>query len=137
MPLFPSRAWIDAVVATVATRDDAVALAQDLAGTYRFTVEPDGPITDEVVFDLVVSPHDPLLAWVEDVEHPTELTIRAPYSVWRRLLENELGVVEALVSGKARVRGSLRLAIGRARRILPLMQVLQEIDTQWPEDARP
>lgn len=137
MPLFPSRAWIDAVVATVATRDDAVALAQDLAGTYRFTVEPDGPITDEVVFDLVVSPHDPRLAWVEDVEQPTELTIRAPYSVWRRLLENELGVVEALVSGKARVRGSLRLAIGRARRILPLMQVLQEIDTQWPEDARP
>lgn len=142
MPVFPSAQWIDEFCTQLAAHPQAVHLADSLAGTYRFVIDPGGPLTHAHVYSLEIRPSQngapPHISAREDVgrtgEKP-ELTLTASYPYWRKLIAGTLDVGMALILRRIKVGGNLQRLTSRLSSAQPLLDTLHAVHTVWLEDA--
>ena len=133
-PTFPSAAWIDAYCLELMKHPRSRETAVALEGTYRFVIEPAGPVSSRHVYDVSVRPV-PDGADVTRIvaESDPRLVLTAGYDRWRQLIERRLDIGLAVLTRRLRLSGDL----GRIRNNLadakPLLDALSAVDTRWPE----
>jgi hypothetical protein len=113
--------------------------SQDVAGVldgvYRFVVTPAGPLTEQHIYDVAISPgaagHDGQLATVVDEPSDVRLTLTADYLRWYQLITGQLDVGMAVMLRRLKVAGDLSPLIGGLSSTKPLMEALGAVDSQW------
>lgn len=136
MPVFPSAAWVEAFCDRFVEHPHAREAAQTLEGTYRFVIEPAGPLTERHVYDLGIHPDGDAGATAVLLTEPPDsprLQLRADYPNWRRLISGQLDIGMALMLRRIRVTGDLSGLTRNLSNARPLTEALGAVDTQWLE----
>lgn len=136
MPVFPSREWMEEFCANVRDHPDTPEVAPMLAGTYRFVVEPAGPLTERLVYDVSVRPTGEGLPEVrllddDDAARRPRLTVTADYERWRQLVSGELDLGLAVMLRRVRVSGDLGTLSSGLSNTRPLLDALGKVETEW------
>ncbi len=117
--IFPSAAWLAAVVAAVHRHPDLARALDGLGADLAVVVEADPPALAAAV--AAYGKHERgriascrVLADPDDIlELEPAYVVRAPYRVWKALLRGE-DPVKAALSGRVRVEGDLQALVRRA-----------------------
>jgi putative sterol carrier protein len=106
---FPSDAWIKELSHRLNESGAYEKSAKDWEGDFVFVVEPDQAYDNTAYLFLGLyhgkSP-DAGMVTSED-ERETEFTLRAPFSVWRRVIEGELDPIQGMMMKKMKVQGNM------------------------------
>ena len=137
MPLFPSTEWMADFCARLAAKPAAGQLAAALAGTYRFVVEPDGPLRERHVYELSITPggDGADVRLLDGAAGEPRLELTAGYGRWKQLIRGELDLAMAFLLRRLKVKGDIGAITKHASSSRPLMDALAEVDTIWLEDA--
>lgn len=130
MPIFPSSEWMQEYCARLAAHPDFDRVATALEGTYRFVIEPSGPLTEQHVYDVQIVGDPEVRLLEEAVEQPT-LALVADHERWRQLIQGKLDVGMALMLRRLKVRGDLSRLLGRLDSAAPLTETLGQVPTEW------
>lgn len=135
MPLFPSDEWMQAFSDTVTHDPRSGAMAEALAGVYRFVVEPGGRLDRRYEADVAIAPVDgrARVQRVDGQGAAPRLTIAATYPRWIQLLRGELDIPLAVMLRRVKVSGDLRAVTGNAAAARPLLDALSAVDSQFLE----
>ena len=139
MPLFPSRAWADQAMALFNADPDSVAAGRGWTGDFGVVIESErGKLERDFV--AYVAPRDGRIAQLRilvDADDLDELEpvyrLRAPYSVWKGLLQGTVDPVQAIVQRKLRVDGDVQPILERMRYKDVATRVLARLETQFPD----
>lgn len=136
MPVFPSAEWVQAFCDEFVAHPKASDAATALEGSYRFVIEPSGPLAERHVYDLSIEPggDDGAVArLLDDPPDRPRLELRADYTNWRRLITGQLDVAMAIMLRRVRVSGDLSSVTRNLSSAKPLTDGLGAVDTQWLE----
>lgn len=138
--LFPSEAWMQAVLAAVNAHPDLPAALQGLGPDLAAVVEADPPALRApfVVYGRQERGH---IATVRVLPDPDEIweiepayVVRAPYRVWKGLLRGE-DPVRAALSGRVRVEGDLEGLVRRVNYRYIVDLALARIQTAFADEG--
>lgn len=130
MPTFPSRQWMQEFCERVVEQPDAERVAIALEGTYRFVIEPGGPLAERHAYDVRIAPGPEVGLLDEAAESPT-LQLSATHERWRQLIEGKLDIAMAVMMRRLKVRGDLSRLTGRLDSARPLADALGQVRTEW------
>lgn len=130
MPVFPSREWMHEFCDRLGQHPEAYNVAVALDGTYRFVIQPAGPLPERHAYDVLIAPGPELRLLDEPVEDPT-LELSADHERWRQLIQGKLDVRMAVMLRRLKVRGDLSRLIGRLDSTGPLVDALGQVRTEW------
>lgn len=136
MPVFPSAAWVQAFCDEFVAHPNAGEAARTLEGTYRFVIEPAGPLQERHTYDVGIEPDGDAGASAVLLDEPPErprLELRADYANWRRLIGGKLDIAMAIMLRRLRVTGDLSRLTRNLSSAKPLTEALGAVDTQWME----
>jgi putative sterol carrier protein len=106
---FPSDAWIKELSRQLNESEAYEKSAKDWEGDFVFVVESDRAYDNTAYLFLGLyhgkSP-DAAMVTSED-ERETEFTLRAPFGVWRRVIEGELDPIQGMMTKKMKVQGNM------------------------------
>lgn len=135
--IFASREWIAAVVDALNRQPDLAPALAGLAGEAGFVVERDGPAWPRDVAAWARQERGRVAAWrlLPDPDDLLELepayVVRAPYRLWRGLLEGG-DPVQAALSGRVRVEGDLEALVRRSGYRHVVDAALAAVRTEFP-----
>jgi len=134
VPRFPSEAWITAFCAQVSSHpavDDAVAA---LSGTYRFVIEPQGPVTTPHRYAIVLreAGDGPAAVPADPDADGVRLEIAAGYERWRDLLTGRLDLMRAMLWRRIRVGGDVAGLLRSREAARPLLDALRATESEFP-----
>ena len=121
MATFPSKEWCEAAVRLVNEDPERPLAAQGWQGDIGIIVDAEaGKLARAFVVHVV--PRDSRIEKLRVLEEPDDLDeldpaylARAPYSVWKQLLQGSLDPVEAVLRRRIAVKGDLQQLIERLR----------------------
>jgi hypothetical protein len=117
--LFPSEQWLAALLAEVNRHPDLAAALAGLGADLAAVVEADAPALWTAFAAYGRHERGRIVSWrvLADPDEIWELepayVVRAPYRVWKGLLQGE-DPVKAALSGNLRVEGDLQALVRRA-----------------------
>jgi putative sterol carrier protein len=142
VPVFPSKEWAEAAIALLNADEETAEAGQGweadfgvvidaepgkLARAFVVHIEPqDGRVKR---FRVLVDPDD-----LEELE-PSYLA-RAPYSVWKALLQGTLDPVEAVLRRRISVQGDVQPLIERAKHKGIADRLLAKLETVFADEQR-
>lgn len=130
MPIFPSREWMQEFCDRVVEQPEADRIAVALDGTYRFVIEPGGPLAERHAYDVRIAPGPEVALLDGPAESPT-LQLSATHDRWRQLIEGKLDIAMALMMRRLKIRGDISRLTGRLDSARPLADALGEVPTEW------
>lgn len=121
MATFPSKEWCEEAVRLVNTDPERPLAARGWRGEIGIIIDAEpGKLARPFVVHVV--PRDSLIEKLHVLEEPDDLDelepaylARAPYSVWKQLLQGSLDPVEAVLRQRIKVKGDLQQLIERLR----------------------
>jgi hypothetical protein len=140
MPVFPSREWCEEA-ARLANGDPQSAVAgrgwnRDLGLVVEAEV---GRLTR--AFTVYCHPVDGRIEDLRILKDPDDLEelspaylVRAPYSVWKGLLQGKLDPIEAVLRRQIRVEGDMQPLIERMQHRAIAERVLAQLETEFLDD---
>ena len=106
---FPSDAWIKELSTQLNGSEAYEKSAKDWEGDFIFVVEPDESYHDTVYMFLGLyhgkSPDAAMVAG-ED-ERKVEFILRAPFTIWRRVIEGKLDPIQGMMTRQLKVQGNM------------------------------
>ena len=142
MPVFPSKEWAEAAVALLNADEETAAAGQGWKGDFGVVIdaepgklarafvahlEPEGGRVKR--FRVLADPDD-----LEEIE-PAYLA-RAPYSVWKALLQGTLDPVEAVLRKRISIQGDVQPLIERAGHRGIADRLLANLKTEFADEKR-
>ncbi len=134
---FASREWIEAIVAALNAQPDLARAIAGLGADAAFVVEADRPRWPADVAAYARQERGCVTAWrlLPDPDDILELepayVVRAPYGVWRALMDGE-DPVKAALSGRVRVEGDLEALVRRSGYRHVIDAALGAVETEFP-----
>jgi putative sterol carrier protein len=141
VPIFPSREWAEAAIALVNADQETAQAGAGWEGDFGVVIDAEPgklskPFVAHIVpeegrvkrFQLLVDPDD-----LDEIE-PAYLA-RAPYSVWKALLQGTLDPVEAVLRRRIAVQGDVQPLIERARYKGIADRLLQQVETRFIDET--
>jgi putative sterol carrier protein len=131
--IFPSKEYMQAVKEKLNTDERYAKIAQNWEGDMRLVLEPDGSF-DKIMwlyFDLW---HGKCRdAYIEDQSSSKTPTfiLNAPYGNFIRLLSGEIGPMQALMTRKLTIRGSMAYMMRNVPTVIDFVRCCQEITNSW------
>ena len=131
--LFASEPWVAAVVAAVNRHPD---LARALA-----VVERDRNLLPEGAAVWGRQERGCIAEWrvLEDEDDVLELepayVVRAPYLLWKEILQGRVDPVQAALSGRVKVKGDLEGLVRRSAYRYILEEALLSVPTEFPDEV--
>ena len=121
MATFPSKQWCEEAVRLVNEDPERPLAAQGWSGDIGIIVDAEaGKLARAFVVHVV--PRDSRIEKLRVLEEPDDLDelepaylARAPYSVWKQLLQGSLDPVEAVLRRRIAVKGDLQQLVERLR----------------------
>lgn len=107
-------------------------VAGGFEATFRFEILPDGDYPgDPVALTVVVADGACVAARGFDRDAGYDFALRGPYSVWRDLLENEVELTSAVMSGPLDLEGSKIRLMQHREAVAELVRAAKAVDTEY------
>lgn len=136
--IFPSPEWLDALKEKLNTDDKYAQTAKRWEGEIVFYIEPGGPIKETLIFytDLWHGECRDVFT-VANEEQLKELApafvLTAPYQSFVRVLKGQLDPMQAMITRKLKVQGSMGYMMRNVPTVLEFVRCAKEIETQFIE----
>ena len=133
--LFPSSEWLQALKDKLNSDERYAKVARKWEGDIMFQIEPDGPLTETVYYytDLWHGTcRDAFSIPAEEFkEYQPAFILSAPYRNFSRLLQGDLDPMQAMITRKLKVQGSMSYMMRNVPVVLDFVRCSQEIDTKF------
>jgi len=131
---FPSDAWLQALKDKLNSDEDYARIASKWEGDLMFHIEADGPLKETCYYYIDLW-HGTCreVRVVEESQIPDlnpGFVMTAPYGNFARLLMGELDPIQAMVTRKLKVKGSMAYMMRNVPVVLDFMRCAKEIDTE-------
>lgn len=104
-----------------------------LAGTYRFVIEPAGPVTQRHRYAIALRADGGGAAAVPaDPDEDARVEIAADYERWRDLLTGRLDLMRAVLLRRLRVGGDAAALLRNSDAARPLLDALRATESSFP-----
>jgi len=131
---FPSDEWIKELSRLLNESPSYEASAKDWEGDFVFVIEPDGALDEEAHLFLGLlhgkSPDAALLT--SATERKAEYVIRAPYGVWRKVIDAELDPIQGMMMRKLKLEGNLMKIMRYPKAAKEIVSCCADVPTAWP-----
>ena len=140
MPVFPSKEWCEDAVRLLNDDPERSLAAQGWQGDIGVIVDAEpGKLTRAFVVHVV--PRDARIEKLRVLDDPDDLDelepaylARAPYTVWKQLLQGSLDPVEAVLRRRIALKGDLQQVIERLRFKGIADRLLSELKTEFVDE---
>lgn len=130
---FPSDAWIKELSKRLNESDSYARSARDWEGDFIFVVEPDETY-DETAYLFLGLYHgkstDAARIERED-ERDAEFLIRAPFKVWRKVIEGEMDPIRGMMTRRLKLSGNLMKIMRYPKAAQEIVSCCAEVPTDW------
>ncbi len=140
MPIFPSQEWCEAAI-RIANSDPESALAgEGFVGDFGAVIEAEPGKLDQPFIALIETSNGRIgkLTVLDDPDDLDDIEpaylARAPYSVWKSLLQGKLDPVEAVLRRRIAVQGDIQQLIERMKYKGIADRVLAQLGTTFADD---
>ena len=134
---FPSAEWLQSLKDKLNSDERYARIARKWEGDIMFNVEPGGPLTEPVLLYTDLWHGECRAAFVVEESQRADVkpafVLSAPYENLVRLLKGELDPMQAMITRKLRVQGSMAYMMRNIPVVLDFVRCCKEIDTECPE----
>lgn len=138
---FPSAEWLVALKEKLNSDEQYARIASKWEGDLMFRIEPDGPLTETWYFytDLWHGKcKDAYIVEQDQVaDHTPAYILSAPYRNFIRVLKGDLDPMQAMITRKLKVQGSMAYMMRNVPVVLSFVRCAQEIETQFLGEEDP
>jgi putative sterol carrier protein len=131
---FPSAEWLQAFKDKLNGDQQYARVAHKWEGDLVFNIEPDGPLTEPMLLYLDLWHGKCRRAFVVEEDQKDEIkpafVLSAPYEYFLRVLTGNLDPMQAMITRKLRVKGSMAYMMRNVPVVLDFVRCAQEIDTE-------
>lgn len=126
---FPSIEWLHELHDKLNADQRYSKIASDWEGDLIFQIEPDDELPEPVVyyFDLWHGVCRGVRVLDDDEIISAAFTLRSPYRNWLRILEGELHPLQAMLTQKLRVQGSMSYMMRNVPTVMDFTRCAQEV----------
>ncbi len=130
---FSSDAWIKELSRRLNESESYERAAKDWEGDFLFVVEPDEEFDDTAYLYLGLYHGKSPDAAVVDSEdaRETEFVIRAPYGVWRNVVEGKLDPIQGMMTKRLKLSGNMMKVMRYPKAAQELVACCAEVPTDW------
>ncbi len=136
---FLSAEWLQALKDKLNTDPQYARVAKNWEGDIMFFVEPDSP--DGAPIRLYLDLWHGACREAFVVENDEQIAqrkpafiLRANYPIFRRIISSELDPMQAMITRKLKVQGSMAYMLRNVPVVLDFVRCAQEVDTEYPEE---
>lgn len=132
---FPSEAWIEEMSRKLNASESYYQSAKDWEGDFTFVVESDD-VYDTTTYLYLGLHHgkSPDASEIQDLEEKnTEYTIRAPYSIWRKVIEGKIDPIQGLMTKRLKLQGNMMMVMRYPKAAKEIMACAKQIPTEFAE----
>jgi putative sterol carrier protein len=137
MALFPSEEWLQALKDKLNNDEKYARIARKWEGDIMFHIEPDGPVSETVQLYIDLWHGECRNAFLVDPANQSELdpafVLSAPYTNLIRIVTGTLDPMQAMITRKLKVKGSMAYMMRNVPVVLDFVRCAQEIDTEYLE----
>ena len=135
--LFPSAEWLQAFRNKLNDDGKYAKVASKWEGDIMFQVDRDGPLKQTIYFYIDLWHGRCRDAFIVDEDRLTNIdpayVLAAPYANFSRLIKGDLDPMQAMITRKLRVNGSMAYMMRNIPVVLDFVRCAQEIDTKFLE----
>jgi putative sterol carrier protein len=132
--IFPSDEWILALKDKLNSDERYAHVARKWEGDILFEVKPDGPLENPEIYYLDLWHGQCREISFVDPDHIQDFkaayTLSAPYTILARVLKGELDPMQAMITRKLTVKGSMAYMMRNVPVVLDFVRCAQEITTE-------
>jgi putative sterol carrier protein len=130
---FPSGEWIQALSQRLNQSASYERSAKDWEGDFLFVVEKDD-VYEETRYLFLGLHHGRstgAAAVESEEERDTAFVIRAPYTVWRKVIEGKLDPIRGLMTRQLKLSGNMVRIMRYPRAAQEIVSCCAEVPTDW------
>ena len=133
---FPSPEWLQALKEKLNTDKKYAQIASKWEGEIVFFIEPGGPVKDSMIFFTDLWHGECRDAFmIENEEQLKELSpafiLTSPYQTFVRILKGQLDPMQAMITRKLKVQGSMGYMMRNVPTVLEFVRCAKEIETAF------
>ncbi len=131
---FPSAEWLQALKDKLNSDENYARVAKNWEGDIMFNIEPEGPLPEpmELYIDLWHGKcRRAFIVESKDEKLKPAYILSAPYGNFQRVLNSELDPMQAMITRKLRVQGSMAYMMRNVPVVLDFVRCAQELDTEY------
>ena len=132
--IFPSVEWVSALKDKLNSDERYAHVARKWEGDILFEVKPDGPLDNPEIYYLDLwhgKCRDICSVEPERIgDYEAAYTLSAPYSILARVMKGDLDPMQALITRKLTVKGSMAYMMRNVPVILDFVRCAKEITTE-------
>ena len=130
---FPSEVWIKELSDRLNQSESYERSAKDWEGDFLFVIEPDDAYDGTAYLYLGLHHGESTgAAMVEDEdERETAFVIRAPYSVWRRVIDGKLDPIQGMMTRQLKLSGNMMKIMRYPKAAQEIVSCCAEVPTEW------
>jgi len=133
--LFPSDEWIQAFKEKLNTDEKYAHVARKWEGDIMFQIEADEQTPDSSIFYIDLWHGKCRDAFMVEEEHLTKLdpayVLSSTYGNFIRVLQGELDPMQAMLTRKLKVKGSMAYMMRNVPVVLDFVRCAQEVETEY------
>ena len=131
MAKFPTAEWVEALKNKLNADAHYAEVAKNWEGDIRFIVDPGGPLPDTMLFYLDLWHGKCRDAFIETdpTNRKAAFLLRAPYDQFIRVLLGELDPMQAMMTRKLGVTGSMMVLMRNIPTVLDFVRCCREVTT--------
>ena len=133
---FPSPEWLQALKDKLNNDEKYAKTAHNWEGEIVFFIETGGPITEALIFYTDLWHGECRDAFMVNSEAQLKALdpayiLTAPYQTFVRVLKGQLDPMQAMITRKPKVRGSMGYMMRNVPTVLEFVRCAKEIDTEF------
>lgn len=132
---FLSEEWIRALMNELNSSEAYREAAKNWEGDFYFVVEPEGNISEMVIYymDLWHGECRSACVVTDEKEKTPEFRISASVSKWRRVIEKKLDPIQGMVTRQLKLKGNLMKIMKAPKAAMELVNCCTLVPTEFPE----
>jgi len=132
--MFPSDAWVKALMEELNRSDAYAEAAKHWEGDFYFVIEPGGTLDKRVALYMDLwhgKCRDAFEAADESVKSPA-FRLTGPVATWKKLLSKQLDPIQSMVTGQLKLKGNMVLIMKSVKAATELVEACTRIDAEFP-----
>jgi putative sterol carrier protein len=132
---FPSDEWLQALKDKLNNDENYARIAKNWEGDIMFNIEPEEPLPSTMNLYIDLWHGKCRRAFIVNEQQDQDLkpayVLSAPYGNFKRVLSSELDPMQAMITRKLRVQGSMAYMMRNVPVVLDFVRCAQEIETAY------
>jgi putative sterol carrier protein len=130
--IFPSPEWLEKLVEKLNADEQYARIARNWEGDMACVLEPGGPLKEQQIYylDLWHGKCRKSAILKDMTEIKPAFILKAPYENFARVVKGELDPMQAMLTRKLQVQGSMAYMMRNVPSVLDFVRCLKEITTE-------